>query len=118
MSTSPSTGCSLGVRHESRTCVPCYCAHNQLVGREDRAMLRSNPSAHADARAWAAILVSLLTLPLHARAAKAINLLDPSIRLSPIRETPWLPYVKICRGRNSTSPQYPVVARWRSHHRL
>jgi hypothetical protein len=33
---------------------------NECVGREDRAMLRSNPSARADARAWAAILVSLL----------------------------------------------------------
>jgi hypothetical protein len=58
-------------------------------------MLRSNPSARADARAWAAMLVSLLILPLHARAANAINLLDPFTRTSPMTETPWLPYGKI-----------------------
>ena len=58
-------------------------------------MLRSNPSARVDARAWAAMLLSLLILPLHARAAKAINLLEPSTQTSPIKETPWLPFGKI-----------------------
>jgi hypothetical protein len=81
------------------SCLPRFGAHNHLVGREDRAMLRSNPSARADARAWAAILLSLLIPALHARADKAINLLEPSTRTSPTSETPWLPYVKICRGR-------------------
>jgi hypothetical protein len=78
-------------------CLPAHYAHNRGVGQEDRAMLRSNPSARADARAWAAMLVSLLILPLHARAANAINLLDPVIRISPTWETPWLPYGKISR---------------------
>jgi hypothetical protein len=76
-------------------CLPAHYAHNRGVGREDRAMLRSNPSARADAQAWAAMLVSLLILPLHAWAANAINLLDPVIRISPTSETPWLPYGKI-----------------------
>jgi len=79
----------------SSTCVLLRCADNHPVGREDRAMLRSNPSARADARAWAAMLLSLLILALYARAGKAINLLEPSIRTSPTSETPWLPYVKI-----------------------
>jgi hypothetical protein len=76
-------------------CLPDHYAHNRAVGREDRAMLRSNLSARADARAWAAMLVSLLILALHAWAENAINLLDLQIRISPTWETPWLPYVKI-----------------------
>lgn len=80
------------------TCVPQICADNQVVDREDRAMLRSNLSARADARAWAAMLCSLLILLLHAWAVKAINLFEPSIRISPTQETPWLPFGKICRG--------------------
>ena len=60
-------------------------------------MLRSNLSARADARAWAAMLVSLLILALHAWAKNAINLLDLQIRISPTWETPWLPHVKIFR---------------------
>jgi len=78
-------------------CLPDHYAHNRAVGREDRAMLRSNLSARADARAWAAMLVSLLILALHAWAENAINLLDLQIRISPTRETPWLPHVKIFR---------------------
>jgi hypothetical protein len=79
----------------SRIRFSLHWAHNRPVGREDRAMLRSNPSARADARAWAAMLLSLLILPLHARAAKAINLLEPYIRTSSISEIPWLPFGKI-----------------------
>jgi hypothetical protein len=67
-------------------------------------MLRSNPSARDDARAWAAIIASLLILALHARAANAINLLESYIRTLPTLETPWLPFGKIYRG----SPQHPV----------
>jgi hypothetical protein len=58
-------------------------------------MLRSNPSARADVRAWAATLLSLLIFSLHARTGKAINLLEPYIRTSPTKETPWLPFGKI-----------------------
>ena len=83
----------------SSTCVPLTEAHNQAVGREDRAMLRSNPSARADARAWAAMLLSLLILSIHAWAANALNLLEPYIRTSPTLETPWLPFGKIYRGK-------------------
>ncbi len=79
----------------SSTCLTPNCADNQSVGREDRAMLRSNPSARADARAWAAMLVSLLILYIHAWALKAINLLEPYIRTPPTQETPWLPLGKI-----------------------
>jgi len=82
----------------SSTCVLLRCADNHPVGREDRAMLRTNPSARADARAWAAMLLSLLILALHAWAANAINLLETYIRTSPTEETPWLPHGKICRG--------------------
>jgi hypothetical protein len=82
----------------SPTCVLINRAQNPSIGREDRAMLRSNLSARADARAWAAMLLSLLILILHAWADKAINLPVPNSRLSPIQEIPWLPYVKICRG--------------------
>lgn len=82
----------------SSTCVPLTDADNQVVDREDRAMLRSNPSARADAPAWAAMLVSLLIFPFHAWATKAINLLEPSSHSSPTTETPWLPNGKICRG--------------------
>lgn len=79
----------------SRTCIPPHSTDNHPVDREDRAMLRSNPSARVDARAWAAMLLSLLILPLHAWAENAINLLDRTTRLSPTLEIPWLPYVKI-----------------------
>ena len=79
----------------SSTCVPLTEAHNHAVGREDRAMLRSNPSARTDARAWAAMLLSLLILSPHAWAANAINLLEPYIRTLPTLETPWLPSGKI-----------------------
>ena len=72
----------------SSTCVPLTDADNQAVGREDRAMLRSNPSARADARAWAAMLLSLLIFAPHAWAANAINLLAPYIRTLPTLETP------------------------------
>jgi hypothetical protein len=58
-------------------------------------MLRSNPSALADVRAWAAALLSLLILALHARTGKAINLLEPYNLHSPITEIPWLPFGKI-----------------------
>jgi hypothetical protein len=81
-------------------------------------MLRSNPSARADARAWAAMLFSLLILALHARADKAVNLPKPLIHISPTSETPWLPYVKICRGRAVVFDRFPVVARFASDHRL
>ena len=79
----------------SSTCVPLTDADNQAVGREDRAMLRSNPSARVDARAWAAMLLSLLIFSSHAWAANAINLLEPYIRTLPTLETPWLPFGKI-----------------------
>jgi hypothetical protein len=77
------------------TCVPLTDTDNQAVDREDRAMLRSNPSARVDARAWAAILLSLLIFSPHAWAANAINLLKPYIRTLPTLETPWLPFGKI-----------------------
>jgi len=77
------------------SCLPPNFADNHAVGREDRALLRSNLSARADARAWAAMLVSLLILPPHAWAVKATNLLEPYIRTSPTQETPWLPFGKI-----------------------
>jgi hypothetical protein len=64
-------------------------------------MLRSNPSALADVRAWAATLLSLLIFPVHARTGKAKNLLEPHNSNSPITEIPWLPFGKICRGRKS-----------------
>ncbi len=79
----------------SSTCVPFRSADNQVVGREDRALLRSNSSARVDAPAWAAMLLSLLIFPFHAWAPKAINLLKLSSHSSPIKETPWLPYGKI-----------------------
>ena len=55
----------------------------KAVGREDRAMLRSNPSARADARAWAAVLASLLTFVSHAWAGNAINLNAVFATMSP-----------------------------------
>ena len=55
----------------------------KAVGREDRAMLRSNPSARADARAWAAVLASLLIFAPHAWAANAINLNEVFATMSP-----------------------------------
>jgi hypothetical protein len=58
-------------------------------------MLRSNPSALADVRAWAATLLSLLIFPVHARTGKAINLLEPYNSNSPSTEIPWLPFGKI-----------------------
>lgn len=70
-------------------------------------MLRSNPSARVDARAWAAVLLSLLILPLHAWADNAINLLAPT---SPTLETPWLPYVKIS-GASATQDDKSSRAR-------
>jgi hypothetical protein len=78
--------------------LPPRSTDNQPVDREDRAMLRSNPSARVDARAWAAVLLSLLILPLHAWADNAINLLRPT---SPTLETPWLPNGKIYRAQIS-----------------
>ena len=66
-----------------------------LVGREDRAMLRSNLSARAGARAWAAVVLPLLILALHAWAFNAINLCRQSITNLPLSETPWLPFGKI-----------------------
>lgn len=88
----------------SSTCVLLVAADNQAVGREDRAMLRSNPSARADARAWAAMLLSLLILPIHAWATNAVNLLEPYIRTLPTLETPWLPFGKISGARNRRDP--------------
>jgi len=69
-------------------------------------MLRSNPSVRADTRAWAAILVSLLILTLHARAIKATNLLDPTIRIT----NPGNTLVAICQdlpGSKFSSHKYP-----------
>ncbi|MBA2708703.1 MAG: hypothetical protein H0U59_12935 [Gemmatimonadaceae bacterium] len=63
-------------------------------------MLRSNPSARTDARAWAAMLVSLLILTPHAWATNAINLTNHSTTISPIVETPWLPSGKIYGARS------------------
>ena len=97
----------------SSTCVHLISADNRAVDREDRALLRSNPSARVDARAWAAMLVSLLILPPHAWAVKAINLLEPYIRTSPTQETPWLPFGKICRGANPPT----ILNRWRRRFR-
>jgi hypothetical protein len=58
-------------------------------------MLRSNPSALPDVRAWAATLLSLLIfLAPHARTSNAINLLDTH-SISPFTEIPWLPFGKI-----------------------
>jgi hypothetical protein len=58
-------------------------------------MLRSNPSARVDVRAWAATLLSLLILlGLHARTGNAINLLEP-YPISPFTEIPWLTFGKI-----------------------
>ena len=77
-------------------------------------MLRSNPSARADARAWAAMLLSLLILSIHAWAAKAVNLLEPYIRTLPTLETPWLPFGKISGADHSRRPPFPVAAHSRS----
>lgn len=92
----------------SPSCVPLNSADNQLAGREDRAMLGSNPSARADARAWAAMFVSLLILPLHARAVKAINPLKPYICTSPTQETPWLPNGQISGAPYATPPESKI----------
>jgi hypothetical protein len=83
------------------SCLPLRFADNQGVGREDRAMLRSNPSALPDVRAWAATLLSLLIfLAPHARTSNAINLLDTH-SISPFTEIPWLPFGKIYGARPS-----------------
>lgn len=71
-------------------------------------MLRSNPSACADARAWAAMLLSLLIFSPHAGAANAINLLQPYIRTLPTLETPWLPFGKIYGARWVANPGSPA----------
>ena len=66
-----------------------------VVSREDRAMLRSNPSARADARTWGvAALPPLLTFA-HVWASKAINLIALFSASPPMAEPPWLTYVKI-----------------------
>ena len=82
----------------SSTCLPLHCAHNHSVGREDRAMLRSNLSARVDAEAWAATFLSLLIFALHALASIALNLIVPQFRTSPNLESPRLPNGKIYRG--------------------
>ena len=69
------------------------------IDQEDRAMLRSNPSACVDARAWGAALVLPLLITLNAWALNAINLLVHSSGNSPLSESPWLPYVKISAAR-------------------
>jgi hypothetical protein len=68
-------------------------------------MLRSNPSALPDVRAWAATLLSLLIfLAPHARTSNAINLLDTH-SISPFTEIPWLPFGKIYgAARQSDDP--------------
>jgi hypothetical protein len=58
-------------------------------------MLRSNPSARAGARAWAAVLLPLLILQFYAWAPNAINLNLESHTNQPFSETPWLPFGKI-----------------------
>ncbi|HXI13342.1 MAG TPA: hypothetical protein VNM92_11980, partial [Thermoanaerobaculia bacterium] len=85
--------------------------HNAYVGGEDRAMLRSNLSARADARAWAAIIVLLLIPPAHAWAGKAINLPERHTAISPISATTWLPSGTIFRARYPTT-SIPVAARF------
>lgn len=65
------------------------------IGREDRAMLRSNLSARTDAGAWAAMSLSLLFFVPHALALIALNLHSRSSTNLPVTETPWLPLGKI-----------------------
>ena len=65
------------------------------TGREDRAMLRSNPSARAGARAWGALLLVPLLTFAHAWASNALNLPALFSTISPLAEPPWLPNVKI-----------------------
>src|SRR6267142_4392685 len=77
------------------SCLPLLCAHNLCLGREDKAMLRSNLSVRADAEAWAVIFLSLLIFALHALASNALNLIVPHIPTSSILESPWLPNGKI-----------------------
>src|SRR5216684_6896822 len=93
----------------SSTCLPFYCAHNHSVGREDRAMLRSNLSARVDAEAWAATFLSLLIFALHALASIALNLIAPHIRTSSNLESPWLPNGKISGMAHSGVHLDPVV---------
>ena len=72
-------------------------------------MLRSNLSARAGARAWAAVvLLPLLILALHAWALKAINLSRQFTKNLPISETPWLPFGKIGRGGRSMERTHPM----------
>jgi hypothetical protein len=71
-------------------------------------MLRSNPSALPDVRAWAATLLSLLIfLAPHARTSNAINLLDTH-SISPFTEIPWLPFGKIYGATRHRSHVYDL----------
>ena len=79
-------------------------------------MLRSNPSARAGARAWAAVLVPLLILALHAWAFKAINLRSPITSNQPITETPWLPFGKISGVSPPQDDTIPPHSTFITHH--
>ena len=73
------------------------------IGREDRAMLRSNLSARTHAEAWAAMSLSLLFFVPHALALNALNLSPRTSTFLPVTETPWLPFGKIYGAETSTA---------------
>ena len=73
------------------------------VGREDRAMLRSNPSVRADAEVWAEVFHSGISLPTNTYLGyNAINLNVP-INLP---NSTGLPYGNIC-GRGQSLKALP-----------
>lgn len=72
-------------------------------------MLRSNPSARADAGAWAATILSLLVSAVHASALNALNLSPVHDHNRPVRGTTWLPFGKIYGAQFTLADIYPTL---------